>query len=202
MGEVLGALYDELQTQLAFVHLGWNTYRALFADKETIDLLNCAASTHFWYQERMMWEATLLHLCRLTDKTRIAGKETLTLRRLASVIPDGPLRHKVNDLVNESLAKMKFARAFRDRRLAHTELPGVGKQSAESLTSGSRQQVEDALASMRAILNAVLWHYERTTFGYEHFEQGPGGVLCMLEHLKRGIEAQRQEFRNAGVPGY
>jgi len=194
MGERLGGIYHELSKKLAFAHLCWNDYRALFASPETIDLLNSTAPAFFWTLEQMMWEATILHLCRLTDRPRIAGHDTLTLRCLPSFISDVSLTRKVQSLVDAAVAKAKFARDWRDRRVAHTELPPTDKQTAQPLAAASRQHVEDALEAMRAVLNCILWRYQQMTYGYEYFEGGPGGVQSMLAYLRKGLDSRNQHF--------
>ncbi len=137
MPKQLGELYYELRNQLVLLHLKWNDYRSLYADGlETINLLNEAAPGFFYNLQRMMWEDVLLHLCRITDREQISGKETLTIQRLKREISDdefGELRKKVEAQVKKACQKINsFARPLRNRRLAHRELPPSGGESPNS----------------------------------------------------------------------
>ncbi len=200
MGQPIGEVYYELSNKLLWAHFNWNDYRALFAHPDTIALLNAAAPTFFWSLEKTMWDAVILHLCRLTDRPRISGHETLTLKRLPPLICNEPLKVDVQGLVDEALSRTRFARDWRNRRLAHTELPPEFGHAAEPLARASRQQVEDALQAMRQVLNRILLHYEGSTLLYEQFDSGPGGVQSALHILREGIESRRRHFLDAGVP--
>src|SRR4051812_12920920 len=94
----LGELHYELYTELAWAYLRWNDFTELFADKGAIDLLNATAPPFFADIQQTLWEAILLHLCRLTDPKISAGKATLTIQRLASTIPDIAIRTHVESL--------------------------------------------------------------------------------------------------------
>ena len=84
LGSPLGELFHSLENQLVWVHLKWQEYLQLFGDsQQRVDLLNSTAPAFFHELQRALWEDILLHLCRLTDKLKSAGKPTLTLRQLA-----------------------------------------------------------------------------------------------------------------------
>ena len=125
MGKPLGELHYALQSRGSCHGCIWKwfDFRALFASKETIDLLNRAAPTFFSNLQRMMWEDALLHLCRLTDPPKSAGKDTLTIRQLPLLIADLDLQIEVKRLAAEAKNATEFARDWRNRRLAHKELP-------------------------------------------------------------------------------
>jgi enoyl reductase-like protein len=125
MGSPLGELYSDLYQQVASLRKKWRDFRALFdRDRETIDLLNATAPTFFYDLQRMMWEDLLLHLCRLTDPPKTRKYNNLTLARLPISIPSpGDLLDQVEKLVKDATQKTQFARDWRNRRLAHRELP-------------------------------------------------------------------------------
>ena len=81
----LSTFYYLLRSEVVWLCLNWQDLRAIFVSgKETLDLLNRAAPRFFSNLQRMMFENALLHLCRLTDPLRSAGKDTLTILRLPS----------------------------------------------------------------------------------------------------------------------
>lgn len=101
MGKPLGELHFAFRHEVVWLHVKWSEYRALFAsDKETLDLLNHAAPAFFHNLQRLMWEDVLLHLCRLTDPPKSAGKDNLTLMRIPLLISDPDLKKDVEGLAN------------------------------------------------------------------------------------------------------
>ena len=154
MGEPLGAVYHALWHQVALLHIRWNSYRELFAaSPQTIALLNSAAPAFFFDTERIMWEDVLLHLCRLTDPPQVGKKkrETLTLKRLPPLVADPAISADVQQLVDAADQKTQFARDWRNRRLAHTELPALFGEIHRPLENSSREHVEKALAAFRDV---------------------------------------------------
>lgn len=118
MPDSLGELYYALHGEVAWLHLKWKGFRTLFDDtSQTVDLLNEAAPDFFGNLQRMMWEDVLLHLCRLTDPVKSAGKETLTVLRIGSLISDAQLKRAVVTAAEDARSKTEFARDWRNRRL-------------------------------------------------------------------------------------
>jgi hypothetical protein len=195
MSETLGKLHYELHNQIAWLHLKWKDFRALYAaTPETIDLLNEAAPEFFHNLQRTMWEDVLLHLCRITDLPKSGGKNTLTIRRIAEIIPDPQLRKKVASQVKDVIQKIKFARDWRNRRLAHRELPPLDGHVPQPLADASRKHVEDALAAIRETMNIIERHYLNSAIAYEHSIEALGGVDALLSRLKTGVAACRAEL--------
>ncbi len=194
MPESLGELYFALWTQLTWIHLKWNDFRRLFgSDKETIELLNNAAPDFFGNLQRMMWEDVLLHLSRLTDPVRSAGKDTLTVRRISEMIPDEQLKELVTLLAENARSSTQFARDWRNRRLAHRELPPLADEQPVPLAQASRQHVETALLALRQTMNAVANHYLDTEIAYEYSIEATGGVAALLSRLRCGVNASHDE---------
>jgi hypothetical protein len=185
MGKPLGELHYALQTEVAWLHLKWADFRALFAtSKETIDLLNQAAPTFFGNLQSMMWEDALLHLCRLTDPPKSARKDTLTIRRLPLLVPDPDLQSNVERLADDARKAAEFARDWRNRRLAHKELPPLDGGAPEPLAVASLEHVEMALAAIRETMNCVEQHYLKRLNAYQHSIEGLGGVASLLKRLR------------------
>jgi AbiU2 len=153
MGETFGTIRDDLRNQVGLLHLRWYEYRRLFATSpEIIALLNQAAPAFFFEVERVMWENVIVQLCRITESPRMGRHEHLTIQRFASLISDTTFRQTVQDLVDVVVAKTEFARDWRNRKLAHTELPPPSGQVARPLADASRRHIEDALSSLRVYL--------------------------------------------------
>ncbi|MGH7772381.1 MAG: hypothetical protein ACREQA_09090 [Candidatus Binatia bacterium] len=193
MGAPLGELYDILSNQVTWVHLKWKEYRALFGtSQERIDFLNEAAPAFFGDLQDILLNDVLLHLCRLTDPPKSAGKPNLTIECLPPLISDAALRGRVKELLERAKDKTSFAREWRNRRLAHREFPVTVEVDTRSLTPGSRQDVEEALAAIRAVMNCIEVHYQKSTVLYEHSIEGLGGVDALLKCLEKGVEEKRR----------
>ena len=198
MGSALGELYDILYNQVAWVHIKWKEHRALFGtSKERIDFLNEAAPVFFASLQSTLWDDVLLHLCRLTDPEKSAGKPNLTIKCLPPLISDADLRLKVERLLKLANEKTAFARRWRNRRLAHREFPAAITADLESLTPGSRHDVEEALSSIRSVLNCIEVHYMKSSVLYEHSIEALGGIDSLLKCLEKGVEEKR---RRKGLP--
>lgn len=192
MGEALGELYCLLAKELVWLHYSWSEYRVLYGTSEdTIQVLNSAAPRFFYYLDYFMWHDVLLHICRLTDPAVTAGHENLTLARLPSVIPDTELRGEVDTLIKAAQSKSKFARDWRNRHLAHTDLKKAKNPEAHALAAASREQVEEALISMTAVLNRVLGYYEDASMDYRSAQVWVQGSSSLLKVLRAGVAALR-----------
>lgn len=193
MGQALGELYDILSSQVTWLHLKWKEYRALFGtDQKTVDLLNLAAPAFFAELQDVLWNDILLHLCRLTDPPRTAGKGNLTIALLPSFIAEAQLIPQLDEALLRAKEKTKFAREWRNRRLAHREFPDTPSADSRSLSPGSRQGIEDALASLRSVLNLVESHYIDSPVKYEYSIEALGGADALLRCLEKDVEEKRR----------
>lgn len=186
MGDALGELYFHLWKDLVWLHLSWREYRVLFGtSEETVELLNSVAPRFFYNLDYLMWHDALLRLTRLTDNPKSRGKENLTIQRLPGLIADAELRVKVDALVAGAVSATGFARDWRDRHLAHRDLSNTTAPEAHPLAAASRATVEEALKSLRDVLNCVLGHYEDTMAVYDSPMLGVGGAFSLLRALRQ-----------------
>ncbi len=203
MGPDMGRLFYRFWNECAELHWKWGEYVRLFGTKpERVDLLNAAASSFFVLVQDSLWKDILLHIARLTDQTKSGkAKDNLTLRRLQDMV-DATIRARVEELLQTLLDKCKFARDWRNRRIAHRDLHLALKATAVPLAPASRRAVREAIDSIAALLNEVEWHYRRCTVTYEWFNSPPGDAEALLFVLRDGLqaEARRQERLKSGNP--
>ena len=122
MGSALGNVFFELRNECVMFHWKWQEYVVLFGTKpERIELLDEAAGAFFWIVQDTLWDDVFLRIARLTDPPRSAGKDTLSLRRLPLLVA-AAFQGQVDTILQECLSKCEFARAWRNRRIAHTDL--------------------------------------------------------------------------------
>lgn len=133
-----------------------------------------------------------MHICRLTDPPQIRGHKNLSLARLSLAIAEPNLRAQVSDLFTQSEADSEFARDWRNRHLAHRDLAKVQSPEAHALAGASRENIEKSLASMTAVLNCVLGHYEDAMHDYRASHVSYGGSASLLRVLGAGVSALRE----------
>lgn len=196
MGDEVGAIYSALWQEVGWIHRKWADYVALFGTKpERLELLNRAAPSFFRYVQDSIWEDVLLHLARLTDPPKSAGKRNLSLKRLSETVQEPSLRARVAELVAVAHEKTEFARDWRNRRLAHRDLDLALGTEAEPLAGASRLAVKEALRAVADVLNAAAAHYLDSTTMFELGFDG-ADAIGLLHVIRDGLRhAEDQEAR-------
>jgi hypothetical protein len=196
LGSTLGPLYHALYNEVTWLHAKWLEYRKLFAHSpKRIELLNQASGFFFRMIQGVLWEDVLLHIARLTDPPRHGKYGNLTLRQLPRAVPDAQVAADVKSLVNKAKSNSIFARRWRNRRLAHSDLRLALERGAEALPGVSRQHVEDALASFRAVLNRVNSHFLHGEVAFEVFIAPCGDADTLAYHLRVATHFEEQRLK-------
>jgi hypothetical protein len=196
MGKDLGELYNALWQDIAGIHSKWQEYVVMYGTKESrVDLLNQAAPRFARLVQDVLWDDVVLHLARLIDSPRSAGKPTLSIRALPDLITDSVTQSEVIAAVNAARAASEFSRPWRNRRLAHQELALAIEPEAQPLTPASRLQVNHALQSLTETLNIVSQRYLNSTSRFDNGSSDMGGALSLLHVLHDGV--QTKEARRA-----
>src|SRR5437867_5402285 len=202
MGPHLGPVYNALWNEVAWLHAKWHEYKELYGEKPPrLELLNRASGFFFRIVQDTLWENTLLHLARLTDPSRSAGRQNLTVLQLPSLVNDPGLREQLEALLTEAKSKAEFARDWRNRHIAHRDLDKALGKGAEPLAAASRNHVDEALRALAAVLNRVNTFYLKSTLTFDVIAPMTGGV-ALLYVLRDGLVAreQRLEGLRAGLP--
>ncbi len=196
MGEPLGALYYALWQSVAEIHSNWREYVELFGTKpERIDLLNRAAPAFFAMLQDQLWEGSLLHLARLTDRSKTLNnkdKSNLTIHALPPLLSDVNLKAHVDSLIAIATNGTKFAQDWRNRHIAHRDLKLALNPSTKPLAEASRGKVNSALIALANVLNALENHYFQSEVGYRHIEQH-GGAVSLIYLIDFGLRAQESQ---------
>ncbi|MCI0624487.1 MAG: hypothetical protein L0387_23045 [Acidobacteria bacterium] len=189
MGKELGDLYFRLWNECVLLHWKWEEFVTLFGTSpERLALLNKAAGAFFRVVQDTLWEDVLLHISRLTDPPRSAGKDTLSLQRLP-VLVDDTIKPEVEKQLEACLTACEFARDWRNRRLAHRDLRlALDDPTSVPLAPASRKAVKDALAAIAALLNSVELRYTGLTVMYDLHPLG--NAECLLCVLQDGLQAE------------
>jgi hypothetical protein len=202
MGPHLGPVYHALWNEVVWLHAKWKEYKELYGEKPTrVDLLNRTAGLFFRIVQDTLWEDALLHLARLTDPPRSAGKENLTLLQLPSLVDDHGLRGHLDALLTQAQAKTAFARDWRNRHIAHRDLAKALGEGAKPLTEASRNHVDEALRALAAVLNRVGAFYLKSETVFDVITPMTGSV-ALLHVLRDGLAADERRLARlrAGQP--
>jgi len=192
MGDDLGSVYYVLWNELAWLYSKWGEYVELFGKKRSrVDLLNMVAGHFFRMVQDSLWEDSLLHIARLTDPPRSAGKENLTIRKLPDLIEEERLKEKVSELIDAAVEKAEFSRDWRNRHIAHKDLRLALRSGAKPLKTASRTKVKEALGAISGVLNALSIHYTDSTTMFEGVRES-SGAASLLYVLDNGLRAEEE----------
>lgn len=192
MGEELGEVYTALWQQVTWLYSKWGEYVALFGtNQDRIEILNATAPAFFKTVQNSLWEDILIHIARITDSSKSAGKENLSVHRLPTLISEDR-RETVEELLSSVRETSAFARDWRNRRIAHRDLKLALNHEAKPLKAASRAHVQSALGALSAVLNHLSNSYLGSTTMFEFAsEPSAGGALSMLHYLRAGKESEQ-----------
>ena len=202
LGQDLGGLYTELWQDLARLHLKNEEYLALFsANPARFELLNRSAPQFFTMVQSCLWNDILLGITRISDKPNTGKNTNLTVHRLPELNSHSDIKENLNLLLSEVNKSTEFARDWRNRHIAHRDLPlALQDQLAKPLAKASLIQVSEALFALSKVLNCISQRYQDSTTMFElGFGSGPHGAKSILFYLKEGYEAAEKKERDEAI---
>ena len=194
MGSELGFLCHLLRDDLDWLRGKWKEHAELFEKgQKRIDLLNRAASNFFYFLNKIFFEDAMLNLCRLTDRRQTGDRESLTVMALADLISPDALKASVQNGAEDARKTCEFARTWRDRRLAHTDLVTLRQENALTLPDVNSADIDGGIKSIGAVLSLVEVHYglPPTLLGPD-----PWGAKSLVNYLERADRAIDEERRS------
>jgi hypothetical protein len=198
--------HDKLRREVVVLYTKWQWFKTFYCkDDEIVQLLDSAASLFFQMWREMLRDEIIITVCRLTDSatTKVkygARKKNLTIKCLAEIIPgtDGALQKSLRSLLTSVDILCKPFREHRNLRIAHCDVEARLKRSVSLLPSIGLNEVDQALASIAAVLNAVEVHYCSNQHSYEEGVHGPGNAEDLIEFIRRKSSLEkyfnRKEF--------
>jgi hypothetical protein len=191
MGPDLGAQFSELWQRVVRAHVYWEEYMELFGKRERVDLLNQSAPAFFNMLQNELSDIIVLHLTRLTDKPEMFGQKNLTVRNLASFIKEEAERKEVEKLAEAAFAATKSCRARRNRAIAHDDLSlALNDKKARPLDTVSRKEVDDALAAIASVMNAVSMYVSNCELMFAGLGPRVHGAVELLYVMRDGVKVQ------------
>src|SRR5262249_55315051 len=168
-------------------------YQALFVLPKRIALLNSTARVSFGVIHDALWETTLLHLCRLTDTPVSFKHANLTVQRLPALV-DAKIRTTTEALVTHSIALSDFAREWRNRWIAPSDLDLALDRPVAPLADANRRQVSEALTAVAEVLNHIEAHYRQSSTAFDRMVE-PGNAVDLFHVRQAGLDAQAAQRR-------
>lgn len=195
MGEPLGKLFNALWQEVAWLYTKWDEYVALYGTKPSrIDLMNKSAPIFFRIVQDSLWEVTLLHIARLIDPPKSAGKENLSIKRLPLLVSDQYLIKTLEGKIHIAIQKSEFCRDWRNRRIAHRDLKLAIEEGINSLKPASRKMVREAIDSIADVLNIVTQYYNDSTTAFDA-PSGSGGGESLLYIIDDGLKFDEEKTK-------
>lgn len=203
LGEDLGKLFVYLRNELVILESNWSEFEELFGtNQKRVDLLNEAARHFFGNIQNLLFEATLLHISRITDppETKAKGKshKNLSIKGLTDLLPEGELKEKVTEQIDSALKASDFARTWRMKRIAHADFIHE-TDNAVNLPFASRDLVKKSILEIRMVLDLISEQYFGGPTG--PVAQIHEGAVSLLYYLRDGqkFRKQAQERVDNGV---
>jgi hypothetical protein len=188
MGPALGAMYCDLNDHLLDILLVWRQYEHLFAvDQATVQMLNDVAPAFFGVIQAQLWDSVMLGISKLTDRPVSFGNKTLSIQALPDLVEDPKVKDKVVSAIELALDYAKFARAHRNKRIAHNDLVHVQNRAGNALPAASREKIRASLKSIIDVLEILNGHYRESTMLYDDMisDGGAGRLVSVLRNSSK-----------------
>jgi hypothetical protein len=187
-------IYKPLFNHVSHLHAKWGIFCQLYASSsEIIDLLNSSAAGFFRVCQDVLAYDILLTISRLTDPKQTGKRDNLSLERLVESI-DGVKFPKLKDEIEQFLvaseAKCSFARELRNKLIAHNDLAENLQSNGALISMATKKNIEDALESIRNVMNVVASYFENSTVAYELASMPSDGNL-LIARLRDAKEYRR-----------
>ncbi len=156
-GKELGTIYYRLNSAWTYTYVKTKEFRILFSNRENLNLINAVAGRFIGSIQNVLFDDILLQLTRITDKAEMGSNKNLTIRMFPRFFDDREKKKIICDLVKEAVEATKFARDWRNKRIAHIDLKFHTDAESNPLQPASLEKVQNALETIHRVLNAVLF---------------------------------------------
>lgn len=132
LGEERGQIFYGLWQDTAELQYAWNSYSALFEDRDLIALIKQVASSYFGNLQQILLRDLILRVCRLADPQLSSGKHNLSLKQLENFKINDEDLLVLRDLHQDLEGKIQPLRDFRNKLGSHNDLEyALGRASLE-----------------------------------------------------------------------
>ncbi|MCF8105623.1 MAG: hypothetical protein K9K64_09080 [Desulfohalobiaceae bacterium] len=184
-------VYQELKTEITWLHGRWKIYRQLYGKSEKrIDLLNECAPVFFYIVQDVLLGDVLVALSKLTDQAASGRFDNLSLEQLQLQLEeygDQDLSSQNRSILDQLHSKCEPFRTWRNKRLAHLDLNTHMESQYYPLPGISNQMIEDSLELVRRFMNNIEHHYNDSENAYEHFSMLGSDADSLVAMLRYGL---------------
>jgi hypothetical protein len=195
----LGLVFVPLLEEVITLSSKWAEFKKLFAkSNERIELLNKTAPSFFHMIQNVLVEDIILHLARLSDYPKTAGKENLTIQRLPSIDSIKNCLPEIEKTIDDFVKSEEFAliKDWRNRILAHTDFKlATEGVIAKQLEVANKKKIENTLKLIQDILRKILLHFINEETIFEPISQGDADALIFyLNSSIQYLEKRKQRI--------
>lgn len=166
--------------------------------EEAVTLMNKAAATFFSRHQQLLVHHIILSVSRYTDPEQSgggSGQENFVLSRLLALEPEHQkLRDDLETRLKEIKALAQPLRQYRHKLLAHASMAEFLDPAAtigSDITVGS---MRDVLMKIGEYISAFEGFFTGNDAPFYYF-RGYGEAADLLEYLKLGLEAEKQQYK-------
>jgi hypothetical protein len=168
----------------------WTVYKQLYgSDQERIELLNETARQFFGLLQFTLLDSVVAQICRITDKMKVAGKETLVIRRVCELAK--PRHPDIADELEKDADAIdtlcKPIRDWRNNKVSHLNLAVHIDAKNNPLTDFTRKDVQNAIDAIRAFLQKTREKLAADEFYYDGVYHDDG-VWPLLNALIEAVQ--------------
>lgn len=156
-GQQLGEIYVRLFHDVSRIYEKWAVIKHIYASIGLLSKLDQDAKQFVWLLLEILGEDLILHLARLTDKSRMGSSENLSLLTIVELINHPSAESTIPPLLEDAKEKAENARKWRNKTIAHRDKKV--SLELEKLPPLDEQYVEEALTAAGEVLTQLYGIY-------------------------------------------
>ncbi len=186
--EKFGRVFNAVWSHWCEAKVMYEEYKDLFGTQEDCDLLNAVAPQFFRYVHQVFWQDLVLHVTRLTDRSR----EALSVQSLEKCLTredDRRLRTQVQTHRENAVEAAKPLVDWRNRHIAHRSQSLVIGTASTPLAPVRPVDCKEVLGHVLSAINAIeRARMDGTTPDDVVAHPSARGLLAQLKGLVEGVQ--------------
>lgn len=197
-GEDFGRVYNAVWNEWASGLVRYEELQEMFGTPEKIALLNVVEPGFFADVQQLFWHDLMLHVTRLTDKSKKAVK----IQSLERFVKDEPELLKAVTTHRElAVLAAEPVKAWRNERIAHRSLSRALNRSPKPLAQVRLKTCKTVLDETYNVLEAIGLHYRNGgLINMVSYSPRSGNFFAYLKGLVEGVRFVDSIIRS-GNPG-
>lgn len=125
-----------------------------------------------------------------------AAKGTLTVMGLSELVNDIRLKVAVQTKADIAKDRCDFAREWRNKKLAHTDLEMLRTGDASSLPAVNTTNIEYGIGAIKDVLTHIADHYDQPRLISISNPWGSKSLVSYLEHIKKLRDMEEASWKD------